>query len=712
MLEQVIAEHQSWEPQGATGGAELRVLMVDDSSQHTEELLNVLRAAGYAVRPTFVQDREEYDEAIAERRWDLVLMYPSVGDMDLPDMCKQARTAELDAPLIVVTDKNPEALLVRALHHGATDVVERHNAEHLQLVVRRELANLQVTRNVGRLQARADESERRCMSLLDSSRDAVAYVHEGMHIYANASYVQLFGYEDDDDELEGLPLLDLVATEHAASLRSAMRELSQRTAETQVLGELTGTRSDGTRISVTMQLDNANFDGEPCMLVTARDLSERKQFERQLRHMRKRDPSTGLFNHRHMREQLQRLGAAAQAGVTSAIILTELDDFEAIRRAVGIALTNDIIRDIAQVVAKQLGERDLLARMTEQTFSILLPRRELPAAQELAERVRYAVQEHIWDHAEHSVATTCSVGIGIIDRENPGPESVLELADQGVQQGIANGGNQTNFVSEGDDEEDDVDNPLSRELTLQLLQRAFEEERAGLLYQPIVNLAGENTEIYEVLLNIQDRHGADFPNEDVFRLIESSGEAGKVDLWILEHGLTTAEKLKEQGRSLRLFIKLSSNTLRDTVALKALCQTARASVLPQGAITFEVPLEAAKNQVKHAKAAANAFHKSGCKVAITRFGAELADFSILAHVETDYLMLAPQLLDNIATNLDAQTRLANIQEKARAQDKQSIATAVEDPHALTVLWQCGIQYAHGHYIQEPSRELTYDFADL
>ena len=33
------------------------------------------------------------------------------------------------------------------------------------------------------------------MSLLDSSRDAVAYVHDGMHVYANSSYLRLFGYE-------------------------------------------------------------------------------------------------------------------------------------------------------------------------------------------------------------------------------------------------------------------------------------------------------------------------------------------------------------------------------------------------------------------------------------------------------------------------------------------------------------------------------------
>ena len=64
-----------------------------------------------------------------------------------------------------------------------------------------------------------------------------------------------------------------------------------------------------------MQLARANFDGEPCMLVMAHDLSERKQFERKLRHLKRRDPTTGLFNHRHMRAKLDSLGKAANAGV-------------------------------------------------------------------------------------------------------------------------------------------------------------------------------------------------------------------------------------------------------------------------------------------------------------------------------------------------------------------------------------------------------------
>ena len=75
-------------------------------------------------------------------------------------------------------------------------------------------------------------------------------------------------------------------------------------------------------------------------------------------------------------------------------------------------------------------------------------------------------------------------------------------------------------------------------------------------------------------------------------------------------------------------------------------------------------------------------------------------------------MLAPALLNDIAKDHDAQTRLATLQERAQMHEKLTIATAVQDPHALTVLWRCGIQYALGYYIQEPSQELSYDSSVL
>ena len=47
--------------------------------------------------------------------------------------------------------------------------------------------------------------ERRCDALIESSREPIAYVHEGMHIRANPAYLDMFGYESFEDVTADLP---------------------------------------------------------------------------------------------------------------------------------------------------------------------------------------------------------------------------------------------------------------------------------------------------------------------------------------------------------------------------------------------------------------------------------------------------------------------------------------------------------------------------
>ncbi len=67
------------------------------------------------------------------------------------------------------------------------------------------------------LEAALRDSDRRCDALLDSSTDAIAYVHEAMHVRTNQAYLGTFGYASFEDML-GLPILDMIETGNADAL--------------------------------------------------------------------------------------------------------------------------------------------------------------------------------------------------------------------------------------------------------------------------------------------------------------------------------------------------------------------------------------------------------------------------------------------------------------------------------------------------------------
>ena len=119
-----------------------------------------------------------------------------------------------------------EDMVVGAYRDGARAVMLRNSHEHVQMVVRREFEALTMRRGVRRLEASLRESERRCEALLDSSRDPIAFVHEGMHVRANKAYLEMFGFEDFED-VEGMSILDMIAPDDADDFKALLKKLNE-----------------------------------------------------------------------------------------------------------------------------------------------------------------------------------------------------------------------------------------------------------------------------------------------------------------------------------------------------------------------------------------------------------------------------------------------------------------------------------------------------
>jgi multidomain signaling protein FimX len=690
----------------SAGLGALHVLLIDDSSHHTEALLNALRKAGHGIRPAFAINAQEFNEQLLERNWDLLLANEEVGDLDVIRMLSLLRRAGQDAPLVVVVDEVTDALIQTCMRAGASDVVARRDTQRLPLVVARELTHLRTGRTVRDAIKQAQDAELRCLGLLESCRDAIAYVHDGMHVYANPSYLKMFGF-DTVQALEEVPLLDIVAPEFSATLKKMLRDTMGATIG-ETAAEVCCKRKDGTLVRVNVSLSKARYDGESCVQVMVGDLSEREHFEQQLLHMSKRDPETGLFNRTHLREQLAILSKEVEhAGVTSALLLVEIENFDTIRKTVGISLSDIIVQDLAFVIRAQIREGDMLARIGDRSFAVLLTHRLVGASDQLAKAIRIAVADHIWSFDNHSVATTCSVGIAPINTYSHAPDEVVSRADKAVHTALARGGNRIEVV--GQESESHVAQEHDRGLQADTVLSALTNQRATLLYQPIVNLHGRTQDIYEVRVALYDEKGSAYSTAQAVERVEQSGEASKLDLWVLDQVLRQLRQQRERGRQVRFFVKLSQQSVRDEGTLLAISRAIRDSGLSAEALTFEIDYQVASHQIKKARAVVNVLRELGCRTALSRFGGGLNSFNVLNHVDVDYLKIDPQAISNLTDNPQRANALRQLHDKARALGKETIATTVQDANTLAFLWQCGIRYAQGHYIQEPSRELSYEF---
>src|SRR5215470_681547 len=158
--------------------------------------------------------------------------------------------------------------LTRGLALGATDVVFDDDNERLLYVVKRELENVCQRHRFVQTRRALQEAERRCELLMANSSAAIAYVHEGMHIYANDDYFKLFGFEDADDLL-GLTLLDLMDPAFAGEFKAKIRSFRDDTSD-ELSFAFQGRTTAGVPIAGRITLSGAEYEGEHCTQVLVR----------------------------------------------------------------------------------------------------------------------------------------------------------------------------------------------------------------------------------------------------------------------------------------------------------------------------------------------------------------------------------------------------------------------------------------------------------
>src|SRR5690606_30933418 len=200
------------------------------SQNEAEALVSLLRNGGKATRGHRVTAEEALLESINEQVWDLCIAREDSGELDYKDALAHILRLDKDIPFILLTEGYKPELLVETMKLGAADVVPHAEKNHILLAIDRELRNLEERRRRRSLDLHLREAEKRCQLLLDSSMDAIAYVSDGMHIYANQTYLDMFGYEDVDD-LMGIPLMDTVSDETQEDFKAFFKNFQEGTTE-------------------------------------------------------------------------------------------------------------------------------------------------------------------------------------------------------------------------------------------------------------------------------------------------------------------------------------------------------------------------------------------------------------------------------------------------------------------------------------------------
>lgn len=684
----------------------LRLLVVEESRNDAEALANVLRNAGQASRLVYAEDREDLVEALDKQIPDLVLCAVGLEPVSLADVVQVLAQRELRIPLVAIGESGNEAEIIEAMRQGANDLCSYDQPEHLQLVVRRELSQLKTSQSAQNFELKFHESEKRARMLMESSRDAIAYVHEGMHIFANTSYLEMFGF-DDLDEIEGTPILDMVAPDDHAEFKEFLRGFGKNDSTE---GKLVthGMLPDGTVFDAVLELTTASIEGEPCTQIIIRNqLTSNRELEQKLKFLTNQDVLTGLYNRQYFIEELELAVTNAVSGTESAAVMYLLmDNFKDIKDNVGIGIADMVTSDIAGLLKQHTGEKDIVARFGDHSFTVLRRGCDAESMETLGEQLRHAVEDHIATIENQSVTTTCSIGISIVTENTASAQEVLSRADLACEVARSSGGNRCHLHNPV------VDERIGKERNQQvhaLIKDALEQDQLQLLYQPIVSLQGDTSEKYEVLLRmLNDENEHILPNQ-FLPVAEETGQLAEIDRWVIRRAISRLAEHRARGSDTHFFIKLSAATLIDDGLAQFIGDCLREARLPGDALTFEIAEKYASQHLKHAKSLVKSLQELHCRTALEHFGAGPNSFQLLKHLPVDFLKIDGSFIHNLASDNDNQAMVKSILDTANSMNRKCIAEFVEDAHSLAVLWQSGIHFIQGNFLQEPSEALEYDF---
>ena len=682
----------------------VKLLLIEDSLEEAEQLISVLRNGGIAVRPTRADSADSLAAQLEAQAPDIILVNTEAKSLTLAEVSAQAGLGGRDIAVIAVVRQPNEAGIVAAFNDGARALALRNRAEHIQSIVKREFESLNMRRSVRRLESALRETERRCDSLLDSSRDPIAYVHEGMHVRANRAYLEMFGYDEFAD-IESMSILDMIAADDADDFKTLLKKLSKGDKPPQRLN-LKAQRGDGTTFDAVMEFAEANFEGEPCQQISFRVQGENVALARELDALRSRDLVTELFTRQHGLNELgQAVSSAAAGGLDRALLIVEPDNFRRLLDTVGLGNADILLGDMAGVIRQHLTEVDVPMRLSEHTFAIVTSGRSIESLRQLAESMRKSFEDRIFDVGAQSISANVSVGGVVIGEKNAIVQTVLTQATQALRAAQGEGGNRISIVDPAaQDKAKDEENRH----WLSLVRDAIDNGKFTLFYQPIISLHGDEGEYYEILLRMRGPKGDISPNF-FMPVAEQHGLLAAIDRCVIRDSIKALGERERAGHRTTFFLKLAPQSLEDQTLVPWIAQQLKTTRVRGDALVFEVPEPKVVTNLKPARAFVSALKQIHCGFALEQFGSGLNSFQLLKHVDANYLKIDRNFMVDLPKNKEYQERVREICELAQRSNKLTVAEFVEDAASMSILFSCGVNFVQGNFLQEPEKVMAYEF---
>jgi diguanylate cyclase (GGDEF)-like protein/PAS domain S-box-containing protein len=541
--------------------------------------------------------------------------------------------------------------------------------------------------------------ERWYHSLVQYSSDIVAVLEDdGTLRYISPSVERVLGHRP--EELIGKSAFDYVHPENIEFVSSSFAKALKISGVRPPM-EFRVRAGDGSWRHVEVICNNLFSDSNvQGMIVNARDVTERKRAEEQLRYQALHDLLTDLPNRRLFVDRLQQAlrRTSRQPERQVAVLFMDLYNFKVLNDSVGHETGDKLLVAVAKRLRGLMRPEDTFARFGGDEYTVLIEDIEDPAdAMRVADRIVEGFRKpFVLDGQEFFAAA--SIGIAYGSDSTTSPEEVLGNADAAMYRAKEGGA----LGYEVFDESMHVQ-ALERLELENDLRRALEAQEFVVHYHPIVDLRSGEVQGVEALVRWNHPERGLLNPEEFVPVAEEIGLIVSMGDVVLEEACRWAVRWQEEHPSLSsllMNVNLSARQLQRPDLITTVEGVLQRTGLDPTCLTLDVTETVYVKVLEGNTAALNELRQLGVKISIDDFGVGYSSLSYLKRLPADILKLDKSFVEGVGEDLEDTAIVRMIIDLARTLGIEVIAEGVNG-EAVTILKEMGCNLAQGFFFSEP-----------
>jgi diguanylate cyclase (GGDEF)-like protein/PAS domain S-box-containing protein len=542
-------------------------------------------------------------------------------------------------------------------------------------------------------------SEERFRSLIQNASDVIAIIDaDDVVRYVSPTVERVLGYLPSD--LIGTSLFNALHPDDAGEVAVLLREALVEAGEHQIVEARVRHQAGDWRhleIVASNQRDVPSIGG---VVINARDITERKQFEDELAYQAFYDQLTGLPNRALFVDRMEHsLARAGRRGDRVAVMFFDLDRFKVVNDSLGHAAGDELLGAVAKRLSGLLRSSDTLARFGGDEFTVLVEDLVHPSgATGIAERIIESLRLPFM-LGSHEVVISASIGIVISTDAHHKPADLLRDADIALYQAKAAG--KARFV---------VFDPSGQaapaaRLTLETdLRRAIERGELSLVYQPEVDLDSGQIVGMEALARWQHPTRGMVPPTEFIPLAEETGLIVPIGQWILEEACRQARTWQAIHRSvppLTMSVNLSGQQFQSPDLVGQVARVLEETGLDPSGLRLEITESVVVQDAESTVATMMALKNLGVRLAIDDFGTGYSSLSYLTRFAVDTLKVDRSFVSGVAHDQRTLSVVRAVTAMAHALGMDVTAEGIETAEQLARVRAVRCDWGQGYYFFKP-----------